>query len=411
MEENFIEKKMLVALQALLVVPDKIIDGQKANDLAHGLVKQQVPRWNSILQNIQPSGPYVESHVNKLSEKLAQELPKLMNWEVRPSQNGSRIVGSLPLVLEDIDTELRAQIRDFWQAATMLVFKKCAPMLQSDASQIIQHSIVTLTMLDTFEKLDVSVKFPQLLEASETRMVNREADFRKQIDTKFGQYAAGNLDNINNALASVRNKIDEFTETEKNLLTFSSVKIPELEKRVETLLEKIQIDWEGLQKETREFSNLKETILLWRNKARWHNGFAFVFGALFIAGLSLVPYSLQQNWVSGYVADLKQIPADHQFLTIVLLLVPVLSLAWVLKFFAKLCLENFSLSTDARFRDAQVATYLKLLSHPSKPINESERILALTSLFRPLPGTGGSDFSPPTTLELLKDAISGAAAK
>jgi hypothetical protein len=91
-------------------------------------------------------------------------------------------------------------------------------------------------------------------------------------------------------------------------------------------------------------------------------------------------------------------------LAIALIAIPTLAIAWLLRFIARLAVQNLALAQDAEQRHAQVSTYLRLLGDPSKPISEKERILALAALFRPLAGQGLDDVSPPTVFDLLKEA-------
>jgi hypothetical protein len=95
---------------------------------------------------------------------------------------------------------------------------------------------------------------------------------------------------------------------------------------------------------------------------------------------------------------------DQEYLGLGLLIIPALAVAWLLRFIARLAIQNLALAEDAQQRHAQMTTYLRLLGDTRSPIDKNERILALSALFRPLPGQGPDDVNPPTVADLLKEA-------
>jgi hypothetical protein len=114
---------------------------------------------------------------------------------------------------------------------------------------------------------------------------------------------------------------------------------------------------------------------------------------------------------ANWQAVLAAIPRNNQGEPIssflVFIVVPVVGVAWVLRIFARWITNSLTLGEDAEQRRAMLETYFSLVGNKDAKMEQSDRILILNAIFRPLPGHQVEDVAPPTLLDLTKDALSG----
>lgn len=219
-------------------------------------------------------------------------------------------------------------------------------------------------------------------------------------------------ENLNQALDEVE-KLRSYSAGVTKEVSLLETNAAMLLQNIEAQDKKRRSDWEiekaeflsNLRKEAEEAARIDASIDLWNIKARSHD-IAFRIGAgtsalLLISAIGVTIF-LGKDFVQS-IAD--QFSDKEQYFGIGLLLLPTLALAWIVRIIIKITLQSLSLAQDARQRHTQILTYLRLLGDSSNPISPKERVLALSAIFRPLPGQGSDDVNPPTVAELLRDAV------
>lgn len=148
---------------------------------------------------------------------------------------------------------------------------------------------------------------------------------------------------------------------------------------------------------------VKDAHTLWRDKSNMHRWFFAFFGVLFIAGVAAAIAAPIYYWpqIFSEIEKLDQLFEKHIIGGVILILIPVLGVAWVLRLISRFTIQNMVLADDAQLRRVMAETYVKLVSEGA--IKEPEdRAIILTALFRPLPGSHSDDVSPPSITDILK---------
>lgn len=148
---------------------------------------------------------------------------------------------------------------------------------------------------------------------------------------------------------------------------------------------------------------VKDADKLWRDKANLHRWF---FGAAAVIFVFLVTAAIAfpiMYWplISKEILKLEPLFTGHLLGAVVILLIPVLGVAWVLRLLSRFTTQNMMLADDAQLRRVMAETYVKLVSEDA--IKEpQDRAIILTALFRPLPGTTNEEVSPPSITDIIK---------
>lgn len=143
----------------------------------------------------------------------------------------------------------------------------------------------------------------------------------------------------------------------------------------------------------------------WKDKAKQHKNIAWISSIVFIIviTLSLIAF-IKIGWPAmGEI--IKELAAQKNLgiaalLPVSLLLVPTLSVAWILRHISRLIIQNFSLAEDAEVRRNIALTFLAITK--DKENVDAEMALVLQALFRPLDGSGHADIPPPQLDEVIK---------
>lgn len=221
------------------------------------------------------------------------------------------------------------------------------------------------------EKTDESIK------ATRTSLDDDFSKYKQALQAWLGEEKASHLRDIETALEIKGNEIINTAKTEIEIYK-------------------------------REFgANLvvKDADRLWQEKSNTHKILFYIFGFIFISLvlISIGLPTLYWSHISTEIIKLEPLFKDHIIGAIVLLLIPVLGVAWILRLFSRFTLQNMILADDAQMRRVMAQTYVKLVSNDAIKDPE-DRAIILTALFRPLPGTHGEDISPPTIADILKSA-------
>lgn len=87
---------------------------------------------------------------------------------------------------------------------------------------------------------------------------------------------------------------------------------------------------------------------------------------------------------------------------VVVLTIPVLGYAWILRQISRIFLQNRTMADDAGYRRVMTMTFLGLTKDKTSGVTDTERAIILNALFRPTP-PNTTDEGPPTgLLDILK---------
>lgn len=190
-------------------------------------------------------------------------------------------------------------------------------------------------------------------------------------------------DLISSAFTSIEEKSDQITSD----LNLNSVKYIEHAK-----------------KELKASFVLETAMRLWKTKASQHTKL-FYFGSAIFALSILFPVGiLLENWELLTVEFAKLTPQDKPFAfgSLVLVTIPILGYAWILRLISRFTLQNMILADDASQRRVLANTFIRLVGQGD--IDEKQdRAIMLNALFRPIPGAKEQDIQPPN----LADFING----
>lgn len=253
--------------------------------------------------------------------------------------------------------------------------------------------------------------------------VARFHDFVSVGDTdvigKFEEYAKENLGEWEKQLATHMNEHFDAVEVIKD----KEEKITEEHTRQETEFNELKEDYETKFSELEEFYKeglrTEAPVSYWRSKATKHASFGAIMFAMFFGGCvaaAIYGFNLgsefsdaikdtsaavaTQTTESGPTTSLIQL-AFSKFL---ILLVPGFFAVWALRILLKVALSNLAIADDARHRVTMVETFLSLMEHTDK-LDESDRILMLQALFRPIPGSNDEDTGPPNWFDVMMTQV------
>lgn len=383
--------------------------GRGSYDSAVGLASQQAGRWERLLTIFEGSPIQNKPHLNKQIDSLVGMLKNAPPaGAFKAPDDKSIVTANLPILGGEAPHEKLDQGRKYPYLVAAVLVRKCEAFLiekgHPDAGPLIQMNaaIKTALVFDDFGD-SISQTIGSRIDKldSQWHTVHARAESAMTDLQNFKVGIQESFENDRKAMSTLQETVSAHLEQQK---------LTDVE-RDRTWKEERTNALEGLRSEVNEFAKIETSIDLWRQKARGHTVSYAVFGSLFSLVLIVIAGSLLAGFGSEYIERLSRVPADRQFVSVALLAIPTLAIAWFLRFLARLTLQNLSLAHDARQRHAQISTYLRLLGDPTKPISEQERILALAALFRPMPGQGPDDISPPTTAELVKEALDRVKAK
>ncbi len=160
---------------------------------------------------------------------------------------------------------------------------------------------------------------------------------------------------------------------------------------------------DALRNAQKELTRISPAVELWKTKTFDHLLSVIVGSVIFISTIAISVY-LIFRYGDEYVRNMPLDSVHAQVTTSVLLIAPLLGVAWILKLVSKYISQNLIFMEDAKHRRAITASYLGLLSSEGVPaISESERAIALQALFRPSPGAAPDlDLAPPSIIDLVR---------
>lgn len=172
-----------------------------------------------------------------------------------------------------------------------------------------------------------------------------------------------------------------------------------------------------------DYMKLKAPVEYWKTNALWTRVTAIAFGIVSLAwggliGWYVLTYAKEILSPKSQVVQAAKAAADNATAPIVtaqpvplweigMFLLLVTLAIWLLRVLVRITLSNLHQSTDALSRATMTEAYLALIKEGSA-LPEKDRILVLTTLFRPIAtGLIKDDAMPPSVVELLSRAIGG----
>ncbi|WP_434052360.1 MAG: DUF6161 domain-containing protein [Roseibium sp.] len=159
---------------------------------------------------------------------------------------------------------------------------------------------------------------------------------------------------------------------------------------------------ENVKNELKENFILQDAMTLWEDKAKRHMNF-FYFGAfIFSATIIVAVVGLLWHWTPVTLAVKSLVPEGQSIAlgNLVLVTVPVLACAWVLRLLSRFTLQNLNLADDALQRSVMAKTFIRL-SGEGKVEEDTDRTIMLNALFRPVPGAKEQDLQPPNLSDFI----------
>lgn len=242
-----------------------------------------------------------------------------------------------------------------------------------------------------------------------------------EIVDRFEEYTRENRGGWERQLALHQNEHFDAVEVIKE----KEKKITEEHGRQETEFNELKKSYQSKFSELEEFYKeglrTEAPVKYWRSKATRHVWFGGFMLTLFVAGCSLAAIygfnlgsefsSIVQESGAVSITDSTQSESTSSLLQLafskfLVLLIPGFFAVWVLRILLKVALSNLAIADDARHRVTMVETFLSLMEHTDK-LDESDRILMLQALFRPIPGSNDDDTGPPNWFDVMMTQVKG----
>jgi len=393
------KREVIFWLDEFLQQRSVAFSGTNAADIAQSHAGQQNYRWQQLLGILDAGHISVTSAGYGSLRQLRETLKKSLQCSTSVHGDRAEVQSSLPVMLDvPAQSKLKEASRFPFHVAAVLAMR-CKDALQQTADSAAAH----------FLEMAAS--------AEASSIITVETDLRVALENKFRTAIEHQQETVNTLIHDATEKISDFQTLEKILhdgIEKYDRELAAAKSEFQNLIGETreqQRTWEterkqtlvSLREEIAEFTKIEASLDLWSKKANAHKRVYVALSSIFSATLIALAL-LVIHYGSAYVSDISALPGEKAYFGLALIAIPVLSIAWVMRFIARLAIQNFALAHDARQRHAQINTYLRLLGDESRPIGQHERILALAALFRPLPGQGPDDVNPPTIADLLKEA-------
>ena len=122
----------------------------------------------------------------------------------------------------------------------------------------------------------------------------------------------------------------------------------------------------------------------------------------------MVGIALSIGWtnlaaIKSYVQDLANSSSTVSLAPVILVTVPVLAYAWILRHLSRVFIQNLALADDAAYRRLMTMTFLGLSRDPASGVTQAERAIILNALFRPAPPNTNEDGPPTGLLDIINN--------
>lgn len=369
---------------------------------AENLFNKQPGRWIRLLRDLQQKLSASQEgfqNVLKSLDLLARFIESSGNiFFHNHSQDFAMVSGRIPLLASDIPENLLAgQYLQVLAAIAVEVIPPLQPLIAkagTDTSLFI-HFSHPLIAKETFFYLSRGTRLFEKQENHLKDITSQAEDLRERLKKTADNIFVGLSDNSREIFAKHERSISQ-----------ADVKISEISSEFENFIEDGQKRIDAARSSAFEGAVLGSAVQIWSNKHRSHR-LGFWFGILLLS-VVICGGSAAFFYHHDYITDLipKKSDGDIAYGIIVLLLVPTIAVAWLVKILGRFVINAGTLGDDARQRSAMITTYLNLINNPDVKMEQGERLLLLSAIFRPIAGQGQDDLSGPTAAELVKEALS-----
>ncbi|MES2905809.1 MAG: DUF6161 domain-containing protein [Pseudomonadota bacterium] len=347
------------------------------------LANKQTLRWQRLLQILNSNQPriqdigYVFQAFNNLISKIDASIIK--------SSKSFIVRSNLPLLFDDLDQVHEEQLSRFSIIGMLFLLTKIKVQRSAPADAKIIPAIFSSSAFEISSLLAKGYVQSELAE-NQKDIEKLESEY-----TQIHNSAVEKLNSYEDAFSIL------YEQQENNISTYQS----QIDKITYDLEAKYEKELLAFKTEIKTYAKIKDALNLWEDKAAAHTTAYQLLGYCFLLILiATITYFLSVD-ASRFLSHFKNLPVGQTYLPLAFILIPTIGIGWLLRYLAKFSIHNFNLAEDAKQRHVQTETYLRLLGDPNQPISERERILALAALFRPLPGQGSDDVSPPSAADLL----------
>lgn len=391
------EKSEIVQwLASIFGTSEILFEEPDASERASNLVALQELRWRNLL-DIFSTG---DGRLRETSELFRQYLDHALGSarEISTSPQGKSVLVSADraLITQDVSRTMVQRAQQFPALAFAFLISKLRRVMAENSDQ----EIKMLAMMSSMAEL-IDAQTTRNEKTIDALTAKRAEQFQRSLEQATSPQVAN--------LKEVLKKFEDALLSSKDLLAaqnsaFDTTQAAQKQWRKSWETEK-DSHIEAIRKEALEFAKIESSVHLWRKKARWHLLTFAAMALVFSVTLVMTPIVILERGVP-FISDLaKSFAGDKEYLGLALLIIPAIAVGWLLRFIARIAIQNLSLSQDAQQRNAQIETYLRLLGDSRQPISKDERILALSAIFRPLSGQGLDDVNPPTVADLLREGF------
>lgn len=174
-------------------------------------------------------------------------------------------------------------------------------------------------------------------------------------------------------------------------------------------LNQVKEELKKIEESYRQKLALQSSVQYWKDRAdecrkaaRWYAAYSIGFGLIYFGGVTPWLYTLFSSKVFP-----SEAAASPTWRVGIVAFVVLLGL-WLLRILVRTYLSHSHLSVDAKHRSVVVLTYLSMLRDEKDAVTAAERVLVLTTVFRPASdGLIRDDGMPPTTAELASRIVEG----
>lgn len=237
----------------------------------------------------------------------------------------------------------------------------------------------------TIEKFDSTAFRAHISEILEKAMVELEYEANKKRMDAATSFSKALEDEKQNCFSAIAEERDEILNTFKD----------EAEKQVVNIVEAMRT---GL--------ILKDATDLWQAKGTGHKR-AFWGASVLFAAMIFIP--LFAGWyyrgsIETEIEKLFPVSDSIPFGRLLVITIPLLGYAWLLRLVSRYLNLNLTLRHDADQRCVMAKTFVQLVNQGAAN-DDQDRALILGALFRPAPGTNTEDDHPPNVIGMIKKEI------
>ncbi|MFF8800244.1 MULTISPECIES: DUF6161 domain-containing protein [unclassified Methylobacterium] len=359
---------------------------------ANAAARDQIDTWISTIEKIVKSLNYHNSGVSieYLDQLKSYIATNKSVFSVNETDSGYVVSGELPLI-----TKIGSTLDSFIARKPVTMFGVVFAESGDIRKKLQQGTVIA----DAVVMLAGAYTAIQEVENVVGEAVSKIGTHRSTKDSEYSA-ALTDLENRVNLTTSTAQQTIEDIKSQGNIFTNSK------SEEVKSFLEKAERQLEATKNLVLETESLKTARSIWHSKTAKHRKFYGAGLAIIIltviSMLAIIFYNLEniQRFISTFQKPDKELPYG----VIVLLIIPVLSIAWILKMINKFATNNLILAEDSEQREAMIDTYFRLVGNPDAKMEPSDRILVLNAIFRPLPGQQSDDLNPPNLVDVVNSA-------